>query len=67
MTELDELIADAEAFAAANNISISTLSRKLFGDGTRIHKIKTENATATFRVVKRARERLSGMKSPEAA
>lgn len=61
MTELERLIADAEAYANTAGLSISTVSRKLFGDGTRIHKMKAGQGSALASTINRAREKLSEM------
>lgn len=63
MTDLDLLIADAEAYAKKAGLSIATISRKLFGDGTRIGKMKSGEASALSRTIKTARIRLSQMEA----
>ena len=67
MTDLDILIADAEAYAKKAGLSIATVSRKLFGDGTRIAKMKAGDASALSRTIKRAREKLDGMEASQEA
>ena len=63
MTELDSLIADAEAYAMKAGRSISTVSRQLFGDGTRIAKMKAGEASALSRTVEKARRKLEELEA----
>lgn len=58
MTDLDRLIADAETYADKAGLSISTVSRQLFGDGTRIRKMKAGQTSALSRTIERAGKKL---------
>ena len=63
MTDLQALIKDADAYAAKSGAAIATVSRKLFGDGTRIGKIREGRASALSSTVQRARDRLSALEA----
>lgn len=63
MTDLDTLISDAKAYARKSGTSISTVSRKLFGDGTRINKISDGKATAWITTIERAKIRLKKLEA----
>lgn len=58
MTEVEQFIARARAYCASRNVSRSTLSRKLLGNGVRLNELE---AGASLRVdtFERAKQRLS--------
>ena len=59
MSDLDALLNDAEAFAKSQGLSVATISRKLFGDGTRIRKMREKKAGVTFARMEKARKTLT--------
>ena len=61
MTELDTLLCDIRTYCRIADRSTGTVSRLLFGDGTRFDKLCNENVTVTARVQKRARKQLDDM------
>lgn len=67
MTDLERLLEDAGQFANETGRSISTVSKRLLGDGTRIGKIQRGEATAYASTIGRAIQRLEEWRREEAA
>lgn len=65
MTELDKLISDIQSYAQPGR-SEGTISRILFGDGSRVRLLKAGEVSITERVLRRARADLDRMISGEA-
>jgi len=61
MANVPDVIRRARAYAEANNRSISTVSRLLFGNGNRIEEIERGSSSVRVDILQRAHERLVSM------
>lgn len=62
MSEINDLISRAERFAQTNNLSLSTVSRKLFNDGKGISRLQS-GGQCTVKTLETAFERLIALES----
>jgi sulfate adenylyltransferase subunit 2 len=63
MSQITDLIARAERYAARENLSLSTVSRKLLNDGKGLARLKA-GGQLTLRTLETAFERLSALEVP---
>jgi hypothetical protein len=60
MTDVEQFIARARAYCAARNVSPSTLSRKLLGNGNRLGELESGKSLRVDTLI-RAQGRLAAM------
>jgi len=59
MADISDIIRRARAHAVARECSLSTVSRKLFGNGMRLEQIESGQTSIRVDILERASERLA--------